>query len=162
MLSPNHYLFIFYSKFDCHPSKLVNINRQSSKLPPHWNTLFRGVLKGRFGRGVPPRRAFKPLPRLKTFILQPCLKKRDPIFSLCCRRLKGKGKGVLGARETRGAREGGASRSSRFSFLNSFSLPLQTPATQATLFYDPNSSFIFVYRIGIFFQKNIMELDVLE
>ena len=28
-------LFIFYSKFDRHPSKLVNINRQSSiKLPP--------------------------------------------------------------------------------------------------------------------------------
>ena len=56
-----------------------------------------------------------------------------------------------------------APRPSRFSLaLNSFSLPLQTRATQDSLFYDPNSFFIFVYRIGIFFQKNIIELDVLE
>ena len=32
VLSPNHYSFIFYLKFDRNPSKLVNINRQSSKL----------------------------------------------------------------------------------------------------------------------------------
>ena len=32
-------------------------------------TLFCEVLKGRFGRGVPPRRAFKPWPRLKTKIV---------------------------------------------------------------------------------------------
>ena len=35
VLSPNHYLFIFYLKFDRHPSKLINTNRQSSKLPRH-------------------------------------------------------------------------------------------------------------------------------
>ena len=54
VLPSNHYLFIFYLKFDHHPSKLVNINRQSSKLPPHWDTLFRELIKGSFGRGVPP------------------------------------------------------------------------------------------------------------
>ena len=58
-----------YLLFDRHPSKLVKINGQSSKLPPHWDTLFHEVLKGRFGRGVPPRRAFKPWPRLKTKIV---------------------------------------------------------------------------------------------
>ena len=64
--------------------------------------------------------------------------------SLRGRRLKGKGegvlrKGVLGARETRGAREGGVRRHpSRFSRAqnslsqNSLSFPFQTPATQAT------------------------------
>ena len=32
-------LFIYFLlKFDRHPSKLVNINRQSSKLPPRWDT----------------------------------------------------------------------------------------------------------------------------
>ena len=51
-------------------------------------------------------------------------------YSLRGRRLKGKGKGVLGkgvlgARETRGAREGDSRAQ------NSLSLPFQTPATQA-------------------------------
>ena len=76
-------LFVYFLfKFDRHPSKLVKINRQSSKLPPHWDTLFREVLKGRFGRGVPPRRAFKPWPRLKTKIVHfaTLFKKRDPIL----------------------------------------------------------------------------------
>ena len=43
--------------------------------------------------------------------------------SLRDRRLKGKGKGVLGARETRGARA--------VSRPNSLPLPFRTPATQA-------------------------------
>ena len=56
-------------------------------------------------------------------------------FSLRGRRLKGRErefweKGVLGARETRGAREEGGSL--RFSL----SLPFQTPATQAIFFFD--------------------------
>ena len=62
------HLFII-SKFDRRPSKLVKINRQSSKLPPHWDPLFCEELKGSFGRGVPPRRAFKPWPRLKAKIV---------------------------------------------------------------------------------------------
>ena len=45
--------------------------------------------------------------------------------------LKGKGKGVLGARETRGALLP-SSRAPRVSRANSLSLPFQTPATQAT------------------------------
>ena len=54
------------------------------------------------------------------------------------------GKGVLGARETRGAREEGgrktpfpsllpSSRAPRVSLANSLSLPFQTPATQASI-----------------------------
>ena len=73
-LSPNHYLFIFYLKFDRHPSKLVNINCQSSKLPRHWDTLFREVLKGSFGRGVPP------VEDKKLFILQTCLTKETLFY----------------------------------------------------------------------------------
>ena len=82
VLSPNHYLFIFYLKFDCHPSKLINTNRQSSKLPRHWDNLFCEVLKGRFGRGVPSRRAFKPWPRLKTKIVHfaTLFKEKRPYF----------------------------------------------------------------------------------
>ena len=79
----NHYLFIFYLKFYRHPSKLVNINRPwSSKLPPHWDTLFREVLKGRFGRYASPRRAYKPWPRLKTKIVHfaTLFKERRPYF----------------------------------------------------------------------------------
>ena len=53
-------------------------------------------------------------------------------ISLRGRRLKGKGKEVLGARETRGARSLLA-RLSRFPPApNPLSLPFQTPATQAT------------------------------
>ena len=76
------YFFIFSLKFDRHSSKLVKINRQSSKIPPHRDTLFHEVLKGRFGGGVPPRRAFKPWPRLKTKIVHfaTLFKKRDPIL----------------------------------------------------------------------------------
>ena len=82
VLSPNHYLFIFYLKFDRHPSKLINTNRQSSKLPRHWDNLFCEVLKGRFGRGVPSRRAFKPWPRLKTKIVHfaTLFKEKRPYF----------------------------------------------------------------------------------
>ena len=98
-------LFIFYSKFDRHPSKLVNINRQSSiKLPPHWDPGIE-TLCSVCRRGAPSN--LDPGQRKKSFILQPCLRKE-------------------------------------------------------TLFYDPNSFFICVYRIGIFFQKSIMELVVLE
>ena len=61
--------FFIISKFDSHPLKLVKINGQSSKLQPHWDTLFSEVLKGRFGRGVPPRHGFRPWPRLKTKIV---------------------------------------------------------------------------------------------
>ena len=67
--------------------------------------------------------------------------KKPPSFSLRGRRLKGKGKGVLCARETRGAGEEGE-RETAFPSLppssraprapNPFSLPFQTPATQAT------------------------------
>ena len=64
-------LFIYtFLKFDRHSSKLVKINCQSSKLPLfHWDALFREVLKGSFGLGVPPRRALKPWPRLRTKIV---------------------------------------------------------------------------------------------
>ena len=67
--------------------------------------------------------------------------KKPPSFSLRGRRLKGKGKGVLCARETRRAREEGE-RETAFPSLppssraprapNPLSLPFQTPATQAT------------------------------
>ena len=76
-------LFIYFLlKFDRHPSKLVNINRQSSKLPPYWDTLFRELIKGSFGRAVPPRRAFKSSPRSKTKIVHfaTLFNKRDPIL----------------------------------------------------------------------------------
>ena len=54
--------------------------------------------------------------------------------SLRGRRLKGKGKGVLGAREMRGALEALLARPSRFPLAqNPLSLPFQTPATQAIL-----------------------------
>ena len=69
--------------------------------------------------------------------------KKPPSFSLRGRRLKGKGKGVLCARETRGAGEEGE-RETAFPSLppssraprapNPLSLPFQTPATQATKF----------------------------
>ena len=69
--------------------------------------------------------------------------KKPASFSLRGRRLKGKGKGVLCARETRRAREEGE-RETAFPSLppssraplapNSLSLPFQTPATQATKF----------------------------
>ena len=52
------------------------------------------------------------------------------------RRLKGMGKGVLGARETRGGeragREGNPPPSRVVSRPNSLPLPFRTPATQAT------------------------------
>ena len=69
--------------------------------------------------------------------------KKPPSFSLRGRRLKGKGKGVLCARETRGAGEEGE-RETAFPSLppssrvprapNPLSLPFQTPATQPTKF----------------------------
>ena len=69
--------------------------------------------------------------------------KKPPSFCLRGRRLKGKGKGVLCARETRGAGEEGE-RETAFPSLppssraprapNPLSLPFQTPATQATKF----------------------------
>ena len=69
--------------------------------------------------------------------------KKPPSFSLRGRRLKGKGKGVLCARETRRAREEGE-RETAFPSLppssraprapKPLSLPFQTPATQATKF----------------------------
>ena len=75
-------IIIFYLKFDHHPLKLAKINSQSLKLPPHWDTLFREALKERFGKGLPPRRAFKPWLRLKTKIVHfaTLFKKRDPIL----------------------------------------------------------------------------------
>ena len=63
------YSFIYYFKIWPSPIKIGKINRQSSKLPPHWDPLFCEELKGSFGRGVPPRRAFKPWPRLKAKIV---------------------------------------------------------------------------------------------
>ena len=76
-------LFII-SKFDRCPSKLVRMKRQSPKLPLHWDTLFREILKGSFDRGVPPwcEPSVKPWPRLKTKIVHftTLFKKRDPIL----------------------------------------------------------------------------------
>ena len=68
--------------------------------------------------------------------------KKPPSFSLRGRRLKGKGEGVLCARETRRAREEGERERGKQRFPpflpprapNPLSLPFQTPATQATKF----------------------------
>ena len=70
------YLFIFYLKCDRHPSKLVKINHQPSKLQKAIETL---CSERHFGRGMMPRHAFKPRPCLrqkKNFHFTTLLKKR--------------------------------------------------------------------------------------